>query len=77
MPGGEWTLESCTVIGKVHPADYPGERLPFLLPHWQRATAGKRPLGGNAANGAVSLFLIFRPDRAPHRYRCQPEKAIS
>lgn len=75
MPGGEWTLESCTVIGKVHTRQITLASDCLFVAALAESDTWKAPLWvERRQQGCIRFSYIPPGSRTPHRYRCQPEE---
>lgn len=75
MPGGEWTLESCTVIGKVHTRQITLASDCLFVAALAESDSWKAPLWvERRQQGCIRFSYIPPGSRTPHRYRCQPEE---
>ena len=75
MPGGEWTLESCTVIGKVHTRQITLASDCLFVAALAESDNWKAPLWvERRQQGCIRFSYIPPGSRTPHRYRCQPEE---
>jgi hypothetical protein len=75
MPGGELTLESCTVIGKVHTRQITLASDCLFVAALAESDSWKAPLWvERRQQGCIRFSYIPPGSRTPHRYRCQPEE---
>lgn len=75
MPGGELTLESCTVIGKVHARQIALASDCLFVAALAESDSWKAPLWvERRQQGCIRFSYIPPGSRTPHRYRCQPEE---
>lgn len=75
MPGGELTLESCTVIGKVHTQQITLASDCLFVAALAESDSWKAPLWvERRQQGCIRFSYIPPGSRTPHRYRCQPEE---
>jgi hypothetical protein len=75
-PGGALTLESCTVIGKVHTQQLTlASDCIFVAALTTGLDAWKAPLWtGRRQQGCVRFSWVPPGSRTPRRYHCQPEE---
>ncbi len=75
IPGGELTLESCTVIGKVHTQALTLASDCLFVAALTAGDSWKAPLWvERRQQGCIRFSYIPPGSRTPHRYRCQPEE---
>jgi len=75
MLGGKLTLESCTVIGKVHTRQLTLASDCLFVATLATGDDWKAPLWvERRQQGCIRFSYIPPGSRTPHRYRCQPEE---
>lgn len=75
IPGGALTLESCTVIGKVHSRELTLASDCLFVAALAAGDSWKAPLWvERRQQGCIRFSYIPPGSRTPHRYRCQPEE---
>ncbi|WP_396957664.1 hypothetical protein [Nitrosomonas sp.] len=75
MPGGKLTLESCTVIGKVHTRQLTLASDCLFVATLATGDGWKAPLWvERRQQGCIRFSYIPPGSRTPHRYHCQPEE---
>jgi hypothetical protein len=77
-PGGALSLDSCTVIGKVHAAAMPLVTNSILLADLAPNDTWAAPvIAARRQDGCVRFSALPATARVPRRYRCLPESAPS
>lgn len=75
-PGGRFSLESCTVIGKIHASEFGVVSNSILLAEGTLSPSWAVPVRAERTQvGCVRFSYLPYSATVPRRYRCQPELA--